>query len=85
MDLEENQKIGLINRLKNTGQLNKMIIFSSAAIPAILCIIFALLVIINVLHPLKIGNIILGTALDYILFAIIIFTGVYGIYQSIQK
>jgi flagellar protein FlaJ len=88
MDLEGNQKIGLIKRLKNTGQLNKFIIYLSAAIPAILCIIFAFLVSINVIHPWVISNdsgkIILGTAVDYILLALIIFTGVFGIYEFIH-
>lgn len=88
INFEENQKMGLIKNLKNTGQLNKMIIYLSAAIPAILCFIFALLVSINVLHPWEIrtdnGKILLGTAVDYILFSLIIFTGVFGIYESIH-
>lgn len=84
-ETEITQKQGLIRRLQNTGQLTRLIVYLSAAIPAVICIFFALFASINVLKPWRIqsGNnvIILGASIDYLIIAAIIFTGVYGLYE----
>ena len=79
------QKSGLIKRLSMTGQLTRLIVYVSAIIPAVLCIVFALLSFLEIIKPLRIssgeGFIFIGTPMDFILIAILVFTGVYGIYE----
>ena len=79
------QKSGLIKRLSMTGQLTRLIVYVSAIIPAVLCIVFALLSFLEIIKPLRIssgeGFISIGTPMDFILIAILVFTGVYGIYE----
>ena len=79
------QKPGLIKRLQNTGQLTRLMVYMSAAIPAGICMLFALLGFANILKPwvIEMGeqDIILGTAVDYLVIGLIIFTGVFGIYE----
>jgi len=78
------QKSGLIKRLSMTGQLTRLIVYVSAIIPAVLCIVFALLSFVEIIKPVRIssgdGFIFIGTSMDFILIAILVFTGVYGIY-----
>lgn len=84
-ETELDQKQGLIKRLQNTGQLTRLIVYVSAAVPAVVCIFFALLASINVLPPWRIqsgdNEIILGAPIDYFIIGAIIFTGVYGMYE----
>ncbi len=79
------QKSGLIKRLSMTGQLTRLIVYVSAIIPAVLCIVFALLSFLEIIKPLRIssgeGFIYIGTPMDFILIAILVFTGVYGMYE----
>ncbi len=79
------QKSGLIKRLLMTGQLTRLIVYVSAIIPAVLCIVFALLSFLEIIKPLRIssgeGFIYIGTPMDFILIAILVFTGVYGMYE----
>jgi flagellar protein FlaJ len=87
MDKESDvlEQQGLIKRLTFTGQLTRFIVYISAAIPAFIFIFFAVLASIGVVKPIYIpsgeGYIILGTSIDFLLIAIFIFTGVYGIYE----
>jgi flagellar protein FlaJ len=84
-ETEITQKQGVIKRLQNTGQLTRLIVYMSAAIPAVICIFFALLASVNVLQPWRIqsgeSEIVLGAAIDYLIIGTIIFTGVYGLYE----
>jgi len=84
-ETELDQKQGFIKRLQNTGQLTRLIVYASAAIPAVICIFFALLASVNVLQPWRIPSgdsvIILGASIDYLIIGTIIFTGVYGLYE----
>jgi len=85
IEKEALQKPSFIKRLTDTGQLARLIVYMAALIPAIVCIFFALLALTNVLNPWEIGTgdskIILGTSFDYFIIGIIIFTGVFGIYE----
>lgn len=79
------QKPGLIKRLQYSGQLNRLIIYVSASIPAVICLFFALFAFIGILRPWRIDSgdsvIIIGVPIDYLIIAVLISTGVYGIYE----
>jgi flagellar protein FlaJ len=79
------QKSSLIKRLSMTGQLTRLIVYISGTIPAVLCIVFALLSFLEIIKPFRIssgeGFIYIGTPMDFILIALLVFTGVYGIYE----
>ena len=79
------QKQNFIKRLANTGQLTRLIVYMSAAVPAILCLVFALFAGVGTLNPWVIstgdGAIKVGTSVDYLIIAAFIFTGVFGIYE----
>jgi flagellar protein FlaJ len=85
---KDNEKTSFLKRLENNDQLTKFYLYLSISIPTIIFAIFAFLAGIGVLHPweISINNdiILLGTAVDYILFAIIVSTGVFGIYELIH-
>jgi flagellar protein FlaJ len=82
------KKQGLIKRLTFTKQLTRFIVYLSAAIPAFIFIIVAVLASVGVIKPIYLpsgeGNIIFGTSIDFIIIAILIFTGVFGIYEFIN-
>ena len=79
---------GLIKRLTFTGQLTRFIVYLSAAIPAFIFIFFALLSFLEIINPIYIssgdGFIVIGTPVDFLLIAVFIFTGVYGIYEFLR-
>ena len=79
---------GLIKRLTLTGQLTRFIVYLSAAIPAFIFIFFALLSFLEIINPIYIssgdGFIVIGTPVDFLLIAVLIFTGVYGIYEFLR-
>lgn len=79
---------GLIKRLTFTGQLTRFIVYLSAAIPAFIFIFFALLSFLEIINPIYIssgdGFIVIGTPVDFLLIAVLIFTGVYGIYEFLR-
>lgn len=79
------QKQGVIKRLQNTGQLARLIVYISAAVPAVICLFFALFASVNILQPWRIqtGNdvIILGAPIDYLIIGVMIFTGIFGMYE----
>jgi flagellar protein FlaJ len=79
------QKSGFIRKLSNTGQLTRLIVYVSSIVPTIICIVFALLSLIGIFEPLKIssgdGEILIGTPTDFIIIGLLVFSGVYGIYE----
>lgn len=79
------QKSGFIRKLSNTGQLTRLIIYISSIVPTIICIVFAILSLVGVIEPLKIssgdGKILIGTPTDFIVIALLVFSGVYGFYE----
>jgi len=82
---ESVKKPGYFKQLSFTGQLTRFIIYLSAAVPAIIFIVLALLGLAGVISPVEIpsgdGVIIIGAWYDFLVFAVLIFTGVYGIYE----
>ena len=82
------KKQGLIKRLTFTKQLTRFIVYLSAAIPAFIFIVFALLAFLGIIESIKIpsgeGYIIIGTPIDFLLIAVFIFTGVFGIYEFLR-
>jgi len=80
----EMKKPGLLKNLILTGQLTRLIVYLSAAIPAVIFIICALLVQLKIMGPLSIGPLLIGTSLDFIVFAIFLGTGTFGIYEFIR-
>jgi len=82
--VEEIKKPGLLKNLILTGQLTRLIIYLSATIPAIIFIIFALLVHLGLMSSLVIGPLRIGTSLDFIFFAIFLGTGTFGIYEYLR-
>lgn len=85
-DVVKNQ--GLIKRLTHTGQHTRFIIYLASSIPAIIFVFLALLTLLEVISPVNIpmgdSNFIIGTPIDFILIAIFIFTGVFGIYEFVR-
>jgi len=85
MEKEESvEKPNLMKRLAITGQLTRFFIYLSASIPTVILIVLAVLTQLEVLHPLKIGDRVFGTPVDYLVLALLIFTGVFGIYEFIR-
>lgn len=82
---KDEEKQNFIKQMISTGQLSRLFVYIGAAVPAIICIIFGLLNLMGIIGPLMLGSgqsaIILGSALDYFIIAVLIFTGVYGIYE----
>ena len=78
-------KSSFIRKLSNTGQLTKLMVYVSSIVPTIICIVFALLSLIGIISPLKIssgdGQILIGTPTDFIIIALLVFSGVYGMYE----
>ena len=89
--VEENdviKKQGFVKNLIQTGQLTRLIIYLSAIIPAIIFLILAMFSGFGLIDSMiiQMGDtyIIFGTFYDYIVLAIIISTGVFGIYEFIR-
>jgi len=80
----EMKKPGLLRNLILTGQLTRLIVYLSAAIPATIFIICALLVQLGLIGSLAIGPILIGTPLDFIIFAILLGSGTFGIYEYMR-
>ncbi len=78
------KKQGIIKRLIFTGQLTRFVVYLSAAIPAIIFLIMALMAQIGLIGVVKIGDISIGTPIDFVLFAVFIGTGTFGIYEMIR-
>ena len=77
-------KQGMLKKLIFTGQLTRFTVYLIAAVPATIFIIMALLVQLNVIGELVLGPIVIGTATDFVLFAMFLGTGTFGIYEAIR-
>jgi len=79
------QKSNFLKRLSMTGQLTRLIVYIASIVPTIICIIFAVLTLVGIISPLKIssddGAILIGTSTDFIIIALLVFSGVYGMYE----
>ena len=73
------KKPGLIKRMSMTGQITRLLVYLASTIPAIICIFFAIFSFVGTIQPITIpiegGSIKIGTSLDFIIIAVIIFTG----------
>jgi len=79
---------GFIKRLTLTGQLTRFIVYISAATPAIIFLFLALFAMLDIIKPAAISmgdsTVVIGTGVDFLLIAVFIFTGVYGIYEFLR-
>ena len=86
--MEEEQDIikrpGLLKQLSYSGQLTRLIVYIAATLPAAILFFFGLLALSGTLKPITFGNVIIGLWYDYIILGIIVFTGVYGIYEFMR-
>lgn len=78
------KKQGMIKNLVLTGQLTRFTIYLIAAIPASVFIVMALLVQLDVIGELVLGPLTIGTAADFVLFAVFLGTGTFGIYEALR-
>jgi flagellar protein FlaJ len=80
-NIDKSKKMGFIKQMIMTNQLNRLIVYMSAIIPMIVLFFLSALAFLGVLKPLTLGNIIIGTYIDYIAIGVIVGTGVYGFYE----
>jgi len=80
----EMKKPRMLKKLIFTGQLTRLTIYMIAVVPAIIFIILALLVQLDIMGPLVLGGMTIGTPIDFILFAVILGTGTFGIYETLR-
>ena len=78
-----------IKKIILTGQLERFIVYLSAVIPSIILVIIAIFSLFGFFDPLiikisKTSFISLGNWYDFIILAIIISTGIYGIYEFLR-
>ncbi|MCK4823070.1 type II secretion system F family protein, partial [bacterium] len=78
------KKPGRIKSLIFTGQLTRFTIYLIAAVPASVFIVLALLVQLGMPGPVALGPITIGTSTDFILFALFLGTGTFGIYEHLR-
>lgn len=71
-------------KLNITGRITRFVIYLTCAVFSSVFIILALLVQIGVVEPFTFGSLVIGTSVDYVIFAILVSTGIYGIYEFIQ-
>ena len=86
-NIENVSKPNRIKRMKATDNFSRFIIYISIAFFVVFFIFLAILSTepLAVIKPLKLGNIILGTNIDYLILAVIISTGIYGIYSFLHE
>lgn len=84
MDEEFVKKPGLLKNLAFSGQLTRLTVYFVVSVPAAIFIILALLVQFGTISPLEISGIPFGTSVDFILFAVFISTGTFGIYEFMR-
>ena len=75
---------GIIKRLVFTGQLTRFVVYLSAAIPAVIFLVMALMASIGLIGVVQVGDVRIGTPIDFVLFAIFIGTGTFGIYEFLR-
>jgi len=80
----EMEKPRMLKKLIFTGQLTRFTIYTIAAIPASIFIVLALLVQLDIMGPLVLGDMTIGTPIDFILFAVFLGTGTFGIYEALR-
>ncbi len=84
-DLKKTGKPNFFKNLLITGQLKRLIVYLSAIIPVIVFSILALFQAVGLISPLVVetgnGTFSFGSWYDYIVLAIIVGSGVYGIYE----
>lgn len=78
------KKPGRIKSLIFTGQLTRFTIYLIAVVPASVFIVLALLVQLGMIGPVVLGPITIGTSTDFILFALLLGTGTFGIYEHLR-
>ena len=82
------KKQGWFKQLSSTGQLTRFLVYLSAAVPAIVFIVLALVAFAGVIGHITIENgdtdIIIGAWYDYVVFAAMTFTGIYGTYEFMR-
>ena len=78
------KKPGLIKRMIMTGQLKRLIIYLVTVILAIIFTILGLFAILEILNPISIDGLQIGTPVDYFIFAILFASGVFGIYEFLR-
>ncbi len=86
-NIENVSKPSFLKRMILTGELTRFIIYTITAFFAVFFIILAILSTepLAILKPFKLGDIVLGTNLDYLVFAVIISTGIYGIHTFFRE
>lgn len=80
----EMKKPRMLKKLIFTGQLTRLTMYMIAVVPAIIFIILALLVQLDIMGPLVLGGTTIGTPIDFILFAVLLGTGTFGIYGTLR-
>jgi len=83
-DVESMKQPGLVKRMVATGQLTRLTIYICTAVPSVIFLLLGLMVQFGVIGPLVIGGFVIGTLLDYVIFTILIATGVFGFYEAIR-
>lgn len=78
---------GLIKRMRMTGDFSRFIVYLMVSCLAIFFIVLAILATepLSVIRPLEFGDVIIGTNVDYLVMAVIISTGFFGIYSFILE
>lgn len=85
--LNDISKPSFLKRMLITGEFSRFIVYMIVALSGILFFILAILSIpqVGIVKPLVVGDIILGTSVDYIVLAIIVSTGMFGIYSFLRE
>jgi len=78
---ERTEKPNAIKRMIISGQLTQITVYISTAIPAAIFLILAVMAQLGAINPLKSGDVIIGTSVDFIVFAILTVTGILGVYE----
>ena len=83
---ETMEKTGLIQQLSMNGQLTRTVVYIATGIPAAIFLILAVLASepVGVIHAAKSGTMKFGTPVDFVIIAILILTGVLGIYEYMR-
>lgn len=80
-------KPNFIKKMILMGELTRFMLYIITAFFAVFFVILAILSTepLAILKPFKLGDIVLGTNLDYLIFAVVISTGIYGIYTFYRE
>jgi len=78
---EHLRKQGLLKRLTYSGQIQRLIVYLASGVPAAILIFLGIIAYLGVINPVYIDNIVLGVWYDFIIFGVIVFTGVFGFYE----